>query len=110
MRRLIDFFRRRQVLVNDRSPCEPVNYCGDGLVRFQMRTISRLEDISNKSAQLREQMEALAAEACELLGCDPDGVEVDTDYATEIVYMGTPVGTAMDSIITYREMREKECQ
>lgn len=110
MRSLIDYFRRRKVRLLNRSPLPPVQYCGKGLVRFEMRTIERLEGISNKAAQLREQMEALAAETCELLGCDVEGAEVDTDYATEIVYMGTPIGTALDSIITYRELRDKECQ
>lgn len=109
--RFLNLFRKRRVEppVNVTRQYEPVQYLGKGAVGFRIDTIQRLEDIANKAAQLREQQEALAAECCELLGCDPDGQELDTDYATEIVYMGLPIGQAFDSIIQYREMRDKEC-
>lgn len=114
MRDLINYlFSGRQPKpepVERRSDLEPFEFEGRGLVRFQMASMHRLEDIAAKAAFYREQMEALAAEACELLNCDPSGAELDTDYATEIVYMGTPIGEALDSIITYRNMKEKECQ
>ena len=105
---LSKFFRR---LARKRScELEPMEYLQTGTVRFRMETLQRVEDIRSRAAWHREQMEALAAEACELLNCDPSGQEIDTDYATEIVYMGTPVGTALDSIIQYRDMKEKKCQ
>lgn len=112
MRSLFRFFAGRITTQPKRveRDLEPFEYLNGGIVRFEMKTMHRLEEIQTRAAYLREQQEALAAEACELLNCDPDGDELDTDYATEIVYMGTPVGTALDSIIQYREMRGKKCQ
>jgi hypothetical protein len=106
--KFLEWFFRRQT--SRHSPLEPVQYIGNGTVKLNLQTIQRLEEIANKAAYHREQQEALAVECCELLGCDATGQEIDTDYACEIVYMGSPIGEALDNIITYREMRGKKCQ
>lgn len=109
-RRLLNSLRSRRVLIRERLPLKPFEFLGSGLVRFDMSTMHRVEEIANLAAYHREQMEALAAECCELLGCEVNGPELDTDYATEIVYMGTPIEEALDNIITYKKLRDKQCQ
>lgn len=105
---LRDFINR---LRKPKKNCvQPIEFISTNTVRFTMATLQRLEDLHNRGAWMREQQEAAAAECCELLNCDPDGGEVDTDYATEIIYMGTPIGAALDSIIQYREMRDNQCR
>ena len=109
MRFLNNLFRKRRDIRHVNREFEPVQYLGSS-VKFRMETIHRLEEISNKAAQLREQQEAMAAECCELLGCVPDSQQLDAEFASDIVYMGTPIGQVFDSIIQYREMRDKKCQ
>lgn len=87
---------------------QPIEFVSTNTVRFTMATLQRLEDLHNRGAWMREQQEAAAAECCELLGVDPDGGGYETDIASEIIYMGMPVGTALDHIIKNRERRQ--CQ
>lgn len=62
----------------------------------------RLTQLRMSGFRCEEQLQTLAAEACEIFGVDPCGESLDRDWADEIVYHQADIDIAADRIWKFR--------
>lgn len=67
------------------------------------QTIDRLTHLQIRSSLLRNELEAMAAECCKLLGVDPESESIDRDWCDEIVFHGTAPILVIQRIEANRE-------
>lgn len=67
------------------------------------QTLDRLTHLHARGSLLRNELEAMAAECCTLLGVDPESESIDRDWCDEIVFHGTAPTLVIQRIEANRE-------
>jgi len=87
---------------------EPIRFHRD-CIRIEFATVERLNQIRCRAALIRDELDALADEACVLLDCNPRSWSVAADFARDIVYQGVSVDHAIDQIALHKKGWKSEC-
>jgi hypothetical protein len=74
-----------------------------GWIHFHFETIRRLDHLHARGHYHREQLEAIAAECCELFGESPDSDSYAADAARSIALVGLEVNSAIEMAATHAD-------
>ena len=75
-------------------------------VTLYPETIDRLEQIRGQAIALQERVEAMASEACELCGFDPESEDCVAEIAKDIVFGCDTVDGTIDHLADVMRLRE----
>jgi hypothetical protein len=71
-------------------------------IRVNTTAVQRLDHIRMRAAMLRDELDALADEACELLDIDPGSCSVAADFARDIVDSGADIGHTIEQVARHK--------
>lgn len=66
--------------------------------------LDRLIHLHARGRQLHEQLEAVAAECCDVMGVDPSSDTIERDWCDEIALHGTDPTTVFNRVMSLRRV------